>query len=121
LHATRFLHYPFDHSGNSYLRRFFDGKRVPIPGSTFSIDAASYSFDEAFESEYGVALRMVVDVSNWDNASAVLMPGQSQHLFHPNRQDQLSLWQAVEYHAMPFSRQAVEENARDALILVPPE
>ena len=36
-----------------------------------------------------------------DSDAAQLATGQSGHLFHPNREDMIPLWQNVEYHAMP--------------------
>ena len=50
---------------------------------------------------------------------AVNSTGQSEHLFHPNRVDQVPLWRAGEYHPLLFSKQAVEAAGRHTLVLNP--
>lgn len=119
MHTTAFVHIPFGYIDP--LRRVFNSRTVPTPGSMFSVNAAWYFMDQPFESVYGVVLRTIVDPSNWDNMLAISPPGQSRHLFHSNRDDQSKMWQQVEYHSLPFSREAVETNAKDVLTLRPPQ
>ncbi len=68
---------------------------------------------------HGASQRYIADMSNLDASQTIHTTGQSGHLFHPHREDFIPLWQAVEYHPMPFSRDAVEANAETTLTLVP--
>jgi penicillin amidase len=106
-------------SANSALARALNIEQVPVEGNLFAVNSSAYRTDLPFEAYFAPLARMVVDVSDWDNSWAVLTPGQSEHILHPNRQDQLSLWQNVEYRPMPFSQEAVERNAETRLTMTP--
>ena len=46
-------------------------------------------------------------------------PGQSEHLYHPHRDDMLEMSQKVEFHPLLFTRQQVEAHAKGTLTLQP--
>jgi acyl-homoserine lactone acylase PvdQ len=54
-----------------------------------------------------------------NRAQAVLLPGQSAQLFHPQRTPMLDMWRNVEYHPVFFQQSDVENEATDVLILQP--
>jgi len=118
MHTVSSYHVPFGLSGIPLLERIFNGKRVAVPGDQFTVNTGRY-FDQQYEVEFGTVLRMIIDLSDWDNSLAINSTGQSEHLFHPHRGDQISLWQNVEYRPMLFSREAVEKNAEAVLTLTP--
>jgi penicillin amidase len=108
-------------TANTAIERALNSEPVPVPGDLFSVNAAGYrgAGKQPFEVYYGAVVRMIVDVSDWDNAQAVLVPGQSGHILHPHQEDQIALWQNVDYRPMPFSREAVERNAGSRLTIKP--
>ena len=121
LHTATFTHTPLGQSGIAPLDRIFNSRTVPAPGSQFSVNMGWYSWpDQPFSVFHGTAQRMIVDLGNWDNVLAIHTPGQSEHLFHPHREDLISMWQNVEYHIFPFTQEAVEESAETTLTLTPP-
>jgi len=63
--------------------------------------------------------RQIFDLTNWDNARMVSIPGQSGRLTSPHYGDQLPLWLKGEHHPAPWSRAAVENQAESKLILHP--
>jgi penicillin G amidase len=67
----------------------------------------------------GASFREVLDVSNWDNSVTVNVPGLSGQPGSPHYADLLPLWADGRYHALPFSRAAVERFAAERLRLVP--
>ena len=118
LHTVTFFHVPLGVSGIAPLERIFNGQTIPAPGCLMSVNAAG-NWSEWPTVDFGVSMRAIMDVGNWDNSVAVLVPGQSGNVFNPHREDQIFLWQQVQYHPMPFSRKAVEEAAEDTLTLTP--
>ena len=84
------------------------------------MDAASFDSNQPFAMGSGVSQRYITDLNDFDNSRIIHTTGQSGHLFHPHREDFISLWQNVEYHPMLFSRAQVEANADTTLTLSPP-
>ncbi len=63
--------------------------------------------------------RQIFDLTDWDNARLVILPGQSGRLASPHYADQVALWHRGEYHPMLWSRAAVEAQAETQLTLRP--
>jgi penicillin amidase len=120
LHTKTFVHQPLGQSGIGPIESLFNSSTIPARGDGYTVDAAWLDFNDPFEMGGGVSQRYIADLSNLDNSRIIHTTGQSGHLFHPNREDMIPLWQNVEYHAMPFSRDAVEGNAKTTLTLTPP-
>ncbi|GAB4530611.1 MAG: penicillin acylase family protein [Anaerolineae bacterium] len=119
LHTMTFVHQPLGQSGIGLLEKLFNAKTIPARGDSFTVDAASFSYEQPFAMIHGVSQRYIADLSELDASQTIHTTGQSAHLFHPHREDFIPLWQNVEYHPMPFSRQAVEASAASTLTLVP--
>jgi penicillin amidase len=120
LHTMSFVHQPLGECGIGLVENLFSTKSIPARGDCFTVNAASFDFEEPFAMTHGVSQRQIVDLSDLDNSLTIHTTGQSGQLFHPHREDFISLWQNVEYHSMLFSREAVEANAADVLTLTPP-
>jgi penicillin amidase len=109
-------------SGIAPLEALVNGPRIGVPGHYYAVNSITYITGDGsidFDAGFGTTQRMVMDLSNWDNMSAVNSTGQSGHLFHPHREDQISLWQNLEYRPMPFTQDAVEAGAEATLVLTP--
>lgn len=119
LHTVTFVHTPLGQSGIAPLEKLFNSNEIGIPGSRYTVNGSFYWWTDPFNVVLGPTQRMILDLSNWDNSLAVNSTGQSEHLFHPHREDQISLWQNREYRPMLFTREAVEENAESVLMLTP--
>lgn len=65
------------------------------------------------------AVRFIADLSDWDRCQIVVPGGQSGHVASPNYADQISLWRNGLMLPLPFSRQAVDRNAQQRLVLSP--
>jgi penicillin amidase len=119
LHTMTFVHQPLGQSGIGLLESLFNSKPIPARGDNFTVDAASFGFNDPFAMVHGSSQRFVADLSDLDRSRMVQTTGQCAHLFHPHREDFIPLWQDVESHPMLFSRGAVEANADATLTLVP--
>jgi penicillin G amidase len=120
LHTKTFVHQPLGQSGISLIEKLFNSSTIPARGDNFTVDAASFGFDEPFAMGSGVSQRYVADLSNWDNSRSIHTTGQSGQLFHRHREDFISMWQNIEYHPMLFGREAVQAEAEGNLFLTPP-
>lgn len=111
---------PIGQSGIVSLERIFNSRAIPAPGSQFTVNMTRYTWpDQPFSVVHGTSQRMIVDMSDLDSMLVVNSTGQSEHLFHPHRDDLISMWQNVEYHLLLFTGEAVEENAEAVLTLTP--
>jgi penicillin amidase len=119
LHTMSFVDQPLGQSGIGLLESLFNSKPIPARGDNFTVDAASFSFDQPFTMNHGASQRYIADLSDLDQSRTVHTTGQSGQLFHPHREDFISLWQNVEYHPMLFSREQVEAHTQAHLTLVP--
>jgi penicillin amidase len=128
LHTMSFVHIPIGQSGIALAERLFNTTPIPARGANFAVNLAGTTFsvstfvspqEQPFEVVYGVSQRMILDLGNPDNSLAINSTGQSEHLFHPHREDLISMWQNVEYHPMFFTQEAVEKNAEAVLTLTP--
>ena len=80
-------------------------------GGMHSIDVANYNRN--FEQHAGPSLRIVTDVSPDGVRSWQVIPGGIvDDMGDPNREDQLSLWLAGEYKALPFDAAGALEAAK---------
>lgn len=123
LHTLTLRHRPIGMAEIPLVSDLFNGGTFPSPaGDRFTVNAAWFTLfdpDAPYAADAGAAQRILIDVGDWDRSLAVNSTGQSEHLFHPNRVDQVPLWRAGEYHPLLFSKQAVEAAGRHTLVLNP--
>jgi penicillin amidase len=89
-----------------------------IPGSAFTVCAATYRMDD-FAATNGSSFRMVVDVGAWDNSRVINTPGQSGDPASAHYNDLFPLWAQGQYVPMLWTRDAVEHAARQVIQLTP--
>ena len=115
LHHAEFRH-PLD--GAPGAAAFLDLGPVSRPGDNNTVDAAYYG-DNSFEQLAGASYREIFDLQNWDESVAVNTPGQSGQPGSPHYSDLLPLWERGQYFPLAYSRQEVEKQAADRLVLEP--
>lgn len=123
MHTLTFRHRPLGLAQIPILSSLFNYGPLPDPGcDRFTINAAWFSLDDPehpFIAEGGPSQRIIMDLSSWDNTLAVNSTGQSGHLFHSHRDDELTLWKNMEYHPLTFTRKAAEADGIGTLKLQP--
>jgi penicillin amidase len=80
---------------------------TPMPGSAFTVRAATYRMDD-FAMTVGASFRMVVDVGNWDASVVINSPGQSGDPESPHYADLFGIWADGGAVPMLWTRAAVE-------------
>ena len=63
--------------------------------------------------------RQIVDLADPDSAVGVHTTGQSGHPSSEHWNDMVPMWASGGYHALPFTRRAVEAAAMSSMTLVP--
>ena len=104
-------------AGDDLRERMSHGP-VAIPGSAFTVRAATYRMED-YAAINGASFRMVVDVGDWDNSRVINSPGQSGDPASPHYSDLFPLWAQGQYVPMLWTRAAVEGAARRVIQLTP--
>jgi len=115
MHRVHFRH-PLDQV--SEAAALMDLGPVPRPGDDYTVNATGYSGD-SFDQVSGASYREILDLNDWDHSVAVNVPGQSGQPGSPHYSDLLPLWSEGKYFPLVYSREAVEREATDKLVLEP--
>lgn len=115
LHQVRFRH-PLDRAPGAAA--LTDLGPIPRPGDEYTVNATGYS-DNSFDQVSGASYREILDLSDWDSSVAVNVPGQSGQPASPHYSDLLPLWSEGKYFPLVYSREAVEKETTDRLVLEP--
>lgn len=121
VHTKTYLHAPLGRVGPGWLRRLFNSKTLPARGDNYTVEGASFLWSAPFSVVHGTVQRMVIDLGDLSRSVGVHMPGQSEHLYHPHREDMVETSGSGQYHPLLFTREEVEANVEDKLVLQPAE
>ena len=115
-HRVSFIH-PLG-SISSDAAALFDCGPFPRPGDDSTVDA-TYFGGTSFDQLAGASYREIFDLSDWDNAVGVNVPGQSGQPGSPHYIDLLPLWESGQYFPLRYSKQLVDRETTDVLELKP--
>ncbi|WP_299038810.1 penicillin acylase family protein [uncultured Pseudokineococcus sp.] len=101
------------------VRALWTAGPVELGGGTSLVDAASWDAREGYEVATVPSMRMVVDLGDLDASRWVDLAGVSEHPWSGHMTDQLGTWADGGAFPWPFTPGAVEDAARDELVLVP--
>ena len=96
----------------------FDRGPIPRPGDGSTVDA-TYFGGTSFDQLAGASYREIFDLSDWDNAVAVNVPGQSGQPGSEHYDDLLALWTTGRYFPLSYTKPAVDRETTDVLELTP--
>jgi penicillin amidase len=68
---------------------------------------------------YSASYRQVFDTGDWDRGVFILPTGQSGHPASPHYADMVQAWRQGEYRSLPFSPQAIRDQADETVQLIP--
>jgi len=100
------------------LSALFDRGSIPRLGDGYTVNATYYG-GGSFDQLAGASYREIFDLSDWDNALGVNVPGQSGQPASPHYDDLLPLWTRGQYFPLRYSRQAIDRETTDVLELKP--
>jgi penicillin amidase len=99
------------------IDKMIDVGPYPIGGDQTTLMNTSFKYYEPFENYLGPSMRQIVDLANIDNSLIIITSGQSEHIGHPNYNDQALMWLNGEYINFKTSRENYSSNK--VLILKP--
>ncbi|MFL6196142.1 MAG: penicillin acylase family protein [Thermoanaerobaculia bacterium] len=82
-------------------------------------DTLNVGVGHNFDVTHGASFREVLDVGDWDRSAATNVPGQSGQPGSPHYADLLPLWAEGRYFPLLFSREKIEAEAKEKLVLEP--
>jgi penicillin amidase len=116
LHRVSFKH-PLGHVAPG-ADALLDRGSYPRPGDGSTVDA-TYFGGASFDQLAGASYREIFDLSDWDNAAAVNVPGQSGQPGSVHYDDLLPLWVNGQYFPLRYSKPSVDRETTDVLELEP--
>lgn len=119
LHTATFRNQSLGESGVAPIEALFNRGPFETSGGTSIVNATAWEVDEGPEVTALPSMRIINDLSNWDNSLWVQTTGESGHAFHPHYVDQADLWRQIEYLPMNWTTSAVEAASADHLVLNP--
>jgi penicillin G amidase len=99
------------------VEKLFDLGPLSRPGDGYTVNATSVG--ETFQQQAGASYREILDTADWDQSLTVNTPGQSGQPGSPHYSDLLPLWDQGQYFPLIYSRNTVEMDAQDRLVLAP--
>jgi penicillin amidase len=119
LHTLELVNGTLGTSGIAPIEMLFNRGPVNAGGSEAAVNSTGWTPADGFEVDWVPSMRQVIDLSELDASTWVNLTGNSGHAFNGNYDDQLEAWLSGEQYVWPFSREAVQDSARDTLTLLP--
>jgi penicillin G amidase len=116
IHTADFVH-PL--AGTSGPKDMFYVEPVRRAGDGFTVQAASSATETSTKQTSGASFMFVMDVKEWDNSTALSVPGNSAQPLSPHYKDLTPYWGEGKYFPLAFSRTKIEQNTKNRLTLVP--
>jgi penicillin G amidase len=116
IHTADFIH-PLGESPAA--KGLFHIAPVRRGGDGFTVQAATSPSETNTKQTSGASFMFVMDVSNWDNSTALSVPGNSAQPLSPHYQDLIPHWGEGKYFPLAFSRAKVDEVTAHRLVLQP--
>jgi penicillin amidase len=113
LHVAEFKH---SLSTNELKELYYNLPAVARGGDAYCVNATS---GENLLQTHGASFRQILDLSEWDNSVVINVPGQSGQPGSPHYSDLLPFWATGKYIPLLFSKEKIERNASQRLILEP--
>ena len=109
-------------AGIAPLTALVDIGPLSVSGSANTINATGWSFDGDYSTadKFGhPSMRMIIDLSNFDNSMTVLPTGQSGHVMSKHYDDQVENW--IQNNMLPqyFGREVIEASKQSVMYLTP--
>ena len=111
----------FNHSlaSSEALKALLNPNRVARDGDGFTVGNTGGGKAENFQQRTGASYRQILDTADWDRSVGTNVPGQSGQPRSPHYADLISYWGENRYFPLLFSRNQIEKNTKNKLVLVP--
>ena len=119
IHQAVFQNQSLGKSGVGPIESLLNRGPYAVSGGTSIVNATAWKVAEGFEVTSLPSMRIVNDLSNWDNTQWINTTGQSGHTYSPNYVEMADLWRNIQYLPMTWSKDKVQSAAMHTLTLQP--
>lgn len=103
--------------GINLIEKIVNSKKYSVSGDMSTINVNGFAWDAPYEVNFGPSQRLIIDLNDFDTMQNINSSGETEHLFHKNREDETKLWANGEYKDSYFSEDRIKENSENKLIL----
>jgi penicillin amidase len=119
-HTATFVSKPLGQSGIGIFEKLVNRGPIPVGGMTDTISNTRWNVSAGtFDVKSIPAMRMVVSMADLSRSVGVHSTGQSGHPFSRDYDNMIADWQAGQAYPMLWTREEVEEEEAERLILRP--
>jgi penicillin amidase len=120
IHTATFENQTLGQSGIGPIEWLFN-RNAPnrLGGGADIVNAVGFFPPDGYVVDWIPSMRMVIDLSDFASSTAGNATGQSGHAFHSHYDDQIGPWADGEQSPLRWTREQVEADAEDTLILKP--
>jgi penicillin amidase len=120
MHTLTVRNQTFGKSGIGPIEAIFNRGPIETSGGESVVNATGWDASSGnYEVTWVPSMRMVLDVSNFDNSTWVNLTGNSGHVYSRHYVDQLDAWRDGTTYPFAFTKSAVAAAEVDTLTLVP--
>ena len=119
LHTTTFENESLGRSGVAPIEALFNRGPFATAGGSSIVNATGWDPVRGYAVRSGPSQRMIVDLADFDRTLAVHTTGQSGHAYHVNYIDMADPWRTIQYFPLRWTREAVEADVVQRLVLEP--
>ena len=119
LHAITLTSDTLGSSGIAPVEALFNRGPFPVSGGASVVNATGWELGVSYATTTVPSMRMVVDLSDFDDSTWIHLTGASGHAFHEHYTDQTANWAAGVQRPWAFSAAAVKAATVDTLVLTP--
>ena len=118
LHQATFISNPLGLSGIGPVENLVNRGPVAVGGGSEIVNATGWDLSD-FSVGAVPSMRMVLDMSDLSKSMTIHTTGQSGHPASGDYGNFIEQWRNIEYHPMLWTREQVEADAKETLILTP--
>lgn len=119
MHGANFENQTLGQSGIGVIDAFFNRGPFRTSGSSSVVNATGFSLSGGYELVSVPSLRMIIDMSNFQNSVGIHTTGQSGHAYHKHYIDMAEPWAQIEFYPLHWQREVIEQDAEGYLRLIP--
>lgn len=119
LHAITLTSDTLGSSGIAPIEALFNRGPYPVGGGASVVDATGWELGEGYATTTVPSMRMVIDLSDFDDSTWIHLTGASGHAYHEHYIDQTEAWATGAQKPWAFSEKAVDAATVDTLVLTP--
>ena len=105
----------FGESGIAPIEWLINRGPFPVGGGSSVVNATGWNLGDRFDTVTVPSMRMIVDLSDFDDSRWNQLTGERGRAFHTNYTDQVASWQKAELTPWPYTAKVVDASTTFAV------